>query len=97
MKARSSVMKKPERRRPIRPVAEDSQESQEDYGQFDIDLADDEILASLEEAENPELRANREKDKIVCKAGVSNFYPYFVNKEETYRPSILTYHRHYIE
>lgn len=64
--ARSLVIPKPRRPQP-RVVAEDSQESQYDYDQFDLDLDDPELLAALgENLGDPEAIQNKEKDKIVC-------------------------------
>ena len=65
--ARGRVIPPPRRPQP-RAVAEDSQESQDDYGQFDIDLDDPELLAALgEDAARPsEYKENKEKEQIVC-------------------------------
>ena len=64
--ARGRVIPRP--RRPLpRVTVEDSQDSQDDYGQFDIDLDDPELLAALGEDAGPsDYKENKEKDKIVC-------------------------------
>ncbi|TBU23731.1 Mus7/MMS22 family-domain-containing protein [Dichomitus squalens] len=65
--ARARVIPPP-RRPQRRPVADDSQESQDDYGQFDLDLDDPELLAALgEDAAGPSgYKENKEKEQIVC-------------------------------
>ncbi|KAI0769083.1 Mus7/MMS22 family-domain-containing protein [Trametes elegans] len=62
---RSRVIPKPRRPQP-RVIAEDSQESQYDYDQFDLDLDDPELLAALGVDVGPsEQTENKEKDKLV--------------------------------
>ena len=64
--ARGRVIPRPHRP-PPRAAVEDSQDSQDDYGQFDIDLDDPELLAALGEDAGPsEYKENKERDKIVC-------------------------------
>ncbi|KAH9851730.1 Mus7/MMS22 family-domain-containing protein [Lenzites betulinus] len=64
--ARALVLPKPRRPQP-RVIAEESQESQYDYDQFDLDLDDPELLAALGEDLGPsEHSQNKEKDKAVC-------------------------------
>lgn len=64
--ARAQVIPKPRRPQP-RVIAEDSQESQYDYDQFDLDLDDPELLAALgEDVGQSEHSQNKEKDKAVC-------------------------------
>ncbi|KAI9066820.1 hypothetical protein FKP32DRAFT_1673568 [Trametes sanguinea] len=64
--ARALVIPKP-RRPQLKVIAEDSQESQYDYDQFDLDLDDPDLLAALgEDVGSSEASENKEKDKIVC-------------------------------
>ncbi|OSC97472.1 hypothetical protein PYCCODRAFT_1377056 [Trametes coccinea BRFM310] len=64
--ARALVIPKP-RRPQLKVIAEDSQESQYDYDQFDLDLDDPDLLAALGEGVgSSEASENKEKDKIVC-------------------------------
>ncbi|PIL22731.1 hypothetical protein GSI_15424 [Ganoderma sinense ZZ0214-1] len=64
--ARGRVIPRP-RRPPPRVAVEDSQDSQDDYGQFDIDLDDPELLAALGEDAGPsDYKENKDKDKLVC-------------------------------
>lgn len=64
--ARALVIPRPRRPQP-RVVAEDSQESQYDYDQFDLDLDDPELLAALgEDVGTSEHAQNKEKEKAVC-------------------------------
>ena len=63
--ARGQVIPKPPRPR-IRVEAEDSQESQYDYGAFDLDLNDPMVLVALGDEVDPDYKDNQEKDKVVC-------------------------------
>ncbi|KAL1950542.1 hypothetical protein VTO73DRAFT_5666 [Trametes versicolor] len=64
--ARALVIPRPCRPQP-RVVTEDSQESQYDYDQFDLDLDDPELLAALgEDVGTSEHAQNKEKEKAVC-------------------------------
>lgn len=57
---------------PSRPRAartETSQESQDEYGQLELDLDDPDLLAALgDEGDNSLAKANAAKDEQVCKA-----------------------------
>ncbi|CAL1712168.1 unnamed protein product [Somion occarium] len=55
LRARAAVIPKPVRSRKPSVVLEESQESQDDYGQFDIDLNDPELLAALGESNSSSL------------------------------------------
>ncbi|KAI0357556.1 hypothetical protein OH77DRAFT_1510566 [Trametes cingulata] len=73
--ARARVIPKPRRPTP-RIIAEDSQESQYDYEQFELDLDDPELLAAL--GEDPAASAqseNKEKDKRVCQTIDAHILP----------------------
>ncbi|CDO69890.1 hypothetical protein BN946_scf184884.g49 [Trametes cinnabarina] len=63
---RALVIPKPRRPQP-RVIAEDSQESQYDYDQFDLDLDDPDLLAALgEDISSSDASENKEKDRVVC-------------------------------
>ncbi|KAI0819256.1 Mus7/MMS22 family-domain-containing protein [Trametes gibbosa] len=64
--ARALIIPKPRRPQP-RVVTEESQESQYEYDQFDLDLDDPELLAALgEDLGTSEHSQNKEKDHAVC-------------------------------
>ncbi|PCH39845.1 hypothetical protein WOLCODRAFT_142800 [Wolfiporia cocos MD-104 SS10] len=65
--ARAAVIPKPSRHRLAAAPTEESQESQDDYGLFDLDMDDPELLAALGEADKSHtLQENKRKDEIVC-------------------------------
>ncbi|OBZ69025.1 hypothetical protein A0H81_11232 [Grifola frondosa] len=72
--ARAKVVPRPARPRP--PVVEETEESQEDYGHFDLDLNDPELLAALGGNEDSSsATANKEKEKIVCEIVNTDILP----------------------
>ncbi|KAI0373643.1 hypothetical protein BV20DRAFT_1111197 [Pilatotrama ljubarskyi] len=73
--ARARVIPKPRRPQP-RVIAEDSQESQYDYDQFELDLDDPELLAALGEDPAASVQSqNKEKDKRVCQTIDAHILP----------------------
>ena len=66
LNVRASYMPKP-RRPTIHAATEDSQESQDYFGMFDIDLDDPDLQAALgDEAESPEAKEASRKDKLLA-------------------------------
>ena len=66
LNVRAAFMPKP-RRPTIHAATEDSQESQDYFGMFDIDLDDPDLQAALgDEAESPEAKEVHRKDKLLA-------------------------------
>ena len=66
LNVRAAYMPKP-RRPTIHAATEDSQESQDYFGMFDIDLDDPDLQAALgDEAESPEAKEVARKDKLLA-------------------------------
>ena len=66
LNVRAAYMPKP-RRPTIHTATEDSQESQDYFGMFDIDLDDPDLQAALgDEAESPEAKEAYRKDKLLA-------------------------------
>lgn len=66
LNVRAAYMPKP-RRPTIHPATEDSQESQDYFGMFDIDLDDPDLQAALgDEAESPEAKEASRMDKLLA-------------------------------
>lgn len=50
----------------------DSQESQDDYGAFDLDLDDPELLAALGNEEHSIVQDNKLNEELVCDVSLFN-------------------------
>ncbi|KAL6308241.1 Mus7/MMS22 family-domain-containing protein [Sparassis latifolia] len=65
--ARARVIPRPPRPRPVSAVAEETQESQEDYGMFDLNMDDPELLAALGEVEeSARMQDQKAKETVVA-------------------------------
>ena len=70
LNARQTAMPASQRHPVVAPRAEDSQESQEDYGTFDLDLNDPELQAALgDDMESSIANQNKVKDGLVSQVG----------------------------
>ena len=79
LNARTAIMPMPQRPRVLPSVVPggDNQESQDDYGTFELDLNDPELLAALSDVvESPLAHEWKAKDRLVCDVRLSHLNPF---------------------
>ncbi|KAF8885008.1 Mus7/MMS22 family-domain-containing protein [Infundibulicybe gibba] len=67
LEIRILVMPAPSRPRIAPAAADTNQDSQDDFGTFDIDMSDPELIAALGEVDPPEMQNRKAKDAILSK------------------------------